>query len=109
MQFLSVAAASSSGLAGLATMSNYFFIAAVCLLIVMTLVYLWYTIGSARLAKNVAVAQAKARSQKRSQASKAGKAAVAAAGDSGGVTTLVKSDVVMREQTDGEKPIAQIL
>ncbi len=102
MEFSSVTAA-LSGLAGLATLSNYFFITAAVLLVAMTLAYLWYTIGSARLANTVAVAQA----QTRGQARKAGKAAAAAVGADGGVTTLVKEDnVVMREQADGEKPIA---
>src|SRR2546421_739664 len=49
MQFLSVTA--SSGVSGLATMSNYFFTTAVCTLVVMTLAYLWYTIGSVRLSQ----------------------------------------------------------
>ncbi len=101
MEFSSVAAA-SSGLSGLATLSNYFFIAGAGLLIAMTLAYLWYTIGSARLANKIAVA----RSQGRSQARKAGKAAPVAVATEGGVTTLVKDDVVMREQADGEEPIA---
>ncbi|HLX58108.1 MAG TPA: c-type cytochrome biogenesis protein CcsB [Ktedonobacteraceae bacterium] len=86
-------------------MSDYFFVAAACLLVVMTLAYLWYTISSARLAKNLAVAQVLAQSQRRGQASKA-KVAAAVVGESGGVTTLAKSDVVMHEQADGEKPIA---
>src|SRR5713226_3874485 len=102
MEFSSVTT-TLSGLAGLATISNYFFITAAVLLVAMTLAYLWYTIGSARLANTVAVAQA----QTRGQARKAGKAAAAAVGADGGVTTLVKEDdVVMREQADGEKPIA---
>src|ERR1700681_2671148 len=98
MQFLSVAAASS----GLATLSNYFFIVGAGLLIAMTLAYLWYTIGSDRLANKIEVAQA----QRRSQARKASQAASAAVATEGGVSTLVKDDVVMREQADGEKPIA---
>ena len=52
MQFLSLTA--SSELTGLALMSKYFFTAALCMLIVMTLAYLWYTVGSARLAKQLA-------------------------------------------------------
>jgi cytochrome c-type biogenesis protein CcsB len=101
MQFLSVAAA-SSGLTGLATLSNYFFIAGAGLLIAMTLAYLWYTIGAARLASHIEVAQA----QRRSQARKASKTAPVAVAAEGGISTLVKDDVVMREQADGEKPIA---
>jgi cytochrome c-type biogenesis protein CcsB len=69
------------------------------MLIVMTLAYLWYTVGSARLAKQLAVERA--RSQSRSKTSKN-----KAAGEGGGVTTLVRSDVVLHEQPDGEKPIA---
>ncbi len=98
MEISSLAAASS----GLATLSNYFFIAGAGLLIAMTLAYLWYTIGSARLANKIEVAQA----QRRSLGRKASKAASMAVATEGGVTTLVKDDVVMREQADGEKPIA---
>ena len=68
----------------------------------MTLAYLWYTIGSARLANKIELAQAR----RRSQARKASKAASVAVAAEGGVTTLVKDDVVWREQDDGEKPIA---
>lgn len=100
MQFLSVAA--SPELTGLAIMSKYFFTAALGMLIVMTLIYLWYTIGSARLAKQLAVERARSRSG--SKASKASKSKVA--NDGGGVTTLVRSDVVLHEQPDGETPIA---
>jgi len=98
MEFSLVTAASS----GLAALSNYFFIAGAGLLVAMTLAYLWYTIGSARLANKIELAQARSRGQAR-KASKAASVAVAA---EGGVTTLVKDDVVMREQDDGEKPIA---
>ncbi|HVB76145.1 MAG TPA: c-type cytochrome biogenesis protein CcsB [Ktedonobacteraceae bacterium] len=99
MQLSSLTAALSPGLASLPTLSNYFFIAASCSLVIMTLAYLWYTFGAARLANKLAVEQASSR--RRVQA---GAAAVAVEG--GGVTTLVKDDVVMREQADGEKPIA---
>src|SRR5579859_2408819 len=98
MEFSLVTATSQ----GLAALSNYFFIAGAGLLVVMTLAYLWYTIGSARLANKIAVAQARTRSQAR-EASKAAPVAVAS---EGGVTTLVKDNIVMREQDDGEKPIA---
>src|ERR1700688_3964047 len=84
MEFSSVAAA-SSGLTGLVTLSNYFFIAGAGLLIAMTLAYLWYTIGSARLASHIEVAQA----QRRNQASKTSKTASVAGAAEGGVTTLV--------------------
>ena len=98
MRLLSVTA--SPDLSGFVVMSKYFFTAGLCMLIVMTLAYLWYTVGSARLAKQLAVERA--RSQDRSKASKS--KAVADAG--GGVTTLVRSNVVLHEQPDGEKPIA---
>src|SRR5260370_1821832 len=100
MQFLSVTA--STDLTGLALMSKYFFTAALCMLIVMTLAYLWYTIGSVRLAKQLA--EERTQSQSRSKTSKASKNNVANNG--GGVTTLVRSNVVLHEQPDGEKPIA---
>lgn len=100
MQFLSVT--DSAGLSALATMSKYFFTVAVCMLVVMTLVYLWYTVGSARLAKQLSVEQV--RSQSRSKGSKTGKST--AAGVGGSVTTLVRDDVVVHEQPDGERPIA---
>src|SRR5258708_36122635 len=98
MRLLSVTA--SPALSGFAVMSKYFFTAGLCMLIVMTLAYLWYTVGSARLAKQLAVERA--RSQRRSKASES--KAVAAAG--GGVTMLESSEVVLHEQPDGEKPIA---
>ena len=100
MQLLSLTA--SSELTGLALMSKYFFTAALCMLIVMALSYLWYTIGSVRLANQLAVERG--RSQSRSKAGKASKSRVA--NDGRGVSTLVRSDIVLREQPDGEKPIA---
>jgi cytochrome c-type biogenesis protein CcsB len=100
MQLLSLTA--SADLTGLALMSKYFFTAALCMLIVMTLAYLWYTTGSVRLAKQLAVERT--RNQSRSKTSKASKSNVV--NDGGGVTTLVHSDVVLHEQSDGEKPIA---
>ena len=100
MQLLSLTA--SADLTGLALMSKYFFTAALCMLIVMTLAYLWYTTGSVRLAKQLAVERT--RNQSRNKTSKASKSNVV--NDGGGVTTLVHSDVVLHEQSDGEKPIA---
>ncbi len=100
MQFLFLTA--SADLAGLALMSKYFFTAALCMLIVMTLAYLWYTIGSVRLAKQLV--EERTQSQSRSKTSKASKNNVA--NDGGGITTLVHSEVVLHEQPDGEKPIA---
>ncbi len=99
MQLLSVTA--SPALAGFAEMSKYFFTAALCMLVVMTLAYLWYTVGSARFAKQLAVERARSRSQ-----GKASKRGNQAASVGGGVTTLVQDDVVVHEQPDGEKPIA---
>jgi cytochrome c-type biogenesis protein CcsB len=81
----------------LGTLSNYLFTSAVVMLIVMTLAYLWYTLGAARFAKELAVERVQARRR-----SKATKAAIAG----GGVTTLVRNDVVLHEQPDGEQPIA---
>src|SRR5690348_307050 len=101
MEFSSVTAA-SPGVSGMAALSFYFFIAGSGLLVAMTLAYLWYTVGSARLANKIELAQAR----RRSQARKVSKVASVAAATEGGVTTLVKDDVVMREQDDGEKPIA---
>jgi cytochrome c-type biogenesis protein CcsB len=107
MQLLSLTASTASGApSGLAVMSNYFFSTAAVMLIVMTLVYLWYTIGSARLAKQMTAEHV---SSQGSQAKKVGKVAhVAAAGgeDGGSVSTLVESEVVLHEQADGERPIA---
>src|SRR5258707_13037713 len=99
MRLLSVTA--SPDLSGFAVMSKYFFTAGLCMLIVMTLAYLWYTVGSARLAKQLAVERA--RSQGRSKASKS--KAVAAAG--GGVTTVVRTDVGLREQPDRAKAVTR--
>jgi cytochrome c-type biogenesis protein CcsB len=94
MSLLTIAA--SPALNGLAVVSQYCFTAALCMLAVMTLVYLWYTIGAARLAKQVALESVRSH----------GKASKKVAAVSGGVATLVKSDVILNEQADGEKPIA---
>src|SRR5437660_1011049 len=101
MQLLSVTAA-SAGLAGLASMSTYFFIAGLVTIIVMTGVYFWYTLGSARLAKQLAVERVRSQSSSRGKSKEASKTASVA----GGVGTLMRSDVVTHEQPDGEKPIA---
>src|SRR5205085_4395960 len=86
----------------------YFFSTAGVMLVVMTLVYLWYTIGSARLAKQVAVEGSQEQGVQSKRVNKAGKVAHAAAagGDGGSVGMLVESDVVLHEQADGERPIA---
>src|SRR5260370_40047392 len=98
MRLLSVTA--SPALSGFAVMSKYFFTAGLCMLIVMTLAYLWYTVGSARLAKQLAVERA--RSQGRSKASKS--KAVAAAG--GGGPTPGRVDVVLHQQADRQEATA---
>src|SRR2546421_2629533 len=100
MQLLSLTA--SAELTGLALMSKYFFTAALSMLIVMTLAYLWYTIGTVRLAKQVAVERVQSRS--RTKSNKVSKGNITNEG--GGVTTIVLSDVVLHDQPDGEKPIA---
>jgi cytochrome c-type biogenesis protein CcsB len=99
MQLLSITAA-SPGLQELGSLSSYLFTSALVMLVVMTLAYLWYTVGTARFAKQLAVEGVQAKSS--AKASKVAKAAVAA----GGVTTLVRNDVVLHDQPDGEQPIA---
>ena len=100
MQLLSLTA--SAELTGLALMSKYFFTAALCMLVVMTLAYLWYTIGTARLANKVV--EERTQSHSRTQSNKASKSKLT--NDGGGVSTIVLSDVVLHDQPDGEKPIA---
>ncbi|HET8846347.1 MAG TPA: c-type cytochrome biogenesis protein CcsB [Ktedonobacteraceae bacterium] len=90
--------AATSG--GLATFSEYSIIAGMGLVAVMTLVYLSYTLGSARLAKKLA--SERVISRKASKASKENKVAV----EQGSVATLVRSEVILNEQPDGEEPIA---
>jgi cytochrome c-type biogenesis protein CcsB len=97
MQLLFMTATTAPGIRELGSLSNYLFTSAVVMLIVMTLAYLWYTLGSARFSKQLAVERVQAKSR-----SKAPKAAIAG----GGVTTLVRNDVVLHEQPDGEQPIA---
>lgn len=102
MELLFIAAGSAPPMS-MATASEYLFGAGACMLVVMTLVYLWYTLGTARLAKRVA--QTQRRSQSSAKAARAGKAAKAADA-SGGVATLVREEVILNEQPDGETPIA---
>jgi len=66
----------------------------------MTLVYLGYTISSARFAKKLA--------SERLVSRKAGRAnkESSVAQNQGGVATLVQSEVILHEQPDGEQPIA---
>ncbi|HLI05835.1 MAG TPA: c-type cytochrome biogenesis protein CcsB [Ktedonobacteraceae bacterium] len=127
MQLLSIAA--TSGTSGLGTASVYFFSAGLCMLVVMTLAYLWYTIGAARLAKTVGLeksgSQAVSKTSGRVGAAVPSVHAASAAG--AGVTSIATltpvaaadmpgavvpeatkpaSEVVLREQPDGEVPIA---
>jgi cytochrome c-type biogenesis protein CcsB len=67
----------------------------------MTLAYLSYTVGSARLAQSVANERA---AQRRRAKAKTGKSQ--AASESGSVATLERTDVIFHEQSDGEEPIA---
>ncbi|HET9919739.1 MAG TPA: c-type cytochrome biogenesis protein CcsB [Ktedonobacteraceae bacterium] len=118
MVVLSIAATSGSGPG---TASLYFFTAGLCMLVVMTLAYLWYTVGTARLAKQVALAKStNALASKASKMSKVAATSVAG-GARAAVATLtpaltttgdnspssaITPDVVLREQPDGEAPIA---
>lgn len=94
--FIAVAATSNS----MAAFSQDLLIAGMGLVAMMTLVYLCYTLGSARLAKKLAVERTVSRkSAKANQGNKV-------ASEQGGVATLVRSDVILHEQPDGEQPIA---
>jgi cytochrome c-type biogenesis protein CcsB len=89
------------------------------MLVVMTLAYLWYTIGTARLAHRVALAKsANALASKALKVSKVATASVAG-GARAGVATLtpttitsgdipstITPGVMLHEQPDGEAPIA---
>lgn len=99
MSLSSLAAPAAPG--GLAAFSQNLLIAGMSLIVVMTLAYLSYTVGSARLAKRVAAERVASR-----KSAKAGKQAEAAAGATGGVATLTRSEVILHEQPDGEQPIA---
>jgi cytochrome c-type biogenesis protein CcsB len=72
------------------------------LVVLMTLAYLSYTLGSVRLAKKVALARAASRKSAKAKAEKSAQAA----GEGGGVATLTRADVILNEQPDGEEPIA---
>src|SRR6266571_5368293 len=103
MQLLSLNA--SADLTGLALMSKYFFTAALCMLIVMTLAYLWYTIGTVRLAKQVAEERAQSRS--RTKTSKASKSNVT--NDGGGVTTIVLAMLCYMSSRMAKNPLPSIV
>ena len=99
MYLLSLAATVSSG--GMATLSQGFLTAGMGLVAVMTLTYLWYTLGSARLAGKLATERVVSRKNTTSR-----KNSQAVNEQGGGVATLVRSDVILHEQPDGEQPIA---
>jgi cytochrome c-type biogenesis protein CcsB len=123
MELLAITA--TSGASGLGTASLYFFSAGLCMLVVMTLAYLWYTIGTARLAKAVAQeTSAGAVAGKLSKANRKSSTVVsttrATNAARAGVATLAPvptatadmevatpaPGVVLHEQPDGETPIA---
>ncbi len=97
MYILSLAATATPG--GLATISQDFMIAGIGLVVVMSLTYFSYTLGSARLAGKLAREVALNRKSSRADQS------AAQANANGGVATLVRSEVILHEQPDGEEPI----
>jgi cytochrome c-type biogenesis protein CcsB len=90
-------AAASSGLPGISQGLLY---TGMGLIVVMTLVYLSYTVGMARLARRVALEQAASRRKARANKNKQ------VASEGGGVATLEQTDVILNEQPDGEEPLA---
>ncbi len=123
MELLAITA--TSGASGLGTASLYFFSAGLCMLVVMTLAYLWYTIGTARLAKAVAqetsagaVAGKLSKANRKSstvisttRVTRAARAGVATLAPAPTATADMEvatpaSGVVLHEQPDGEAPIA---
>jgi cytochrome c-type biogenesis protein CcsB len=127
MELLSLTA--TNGVSGLGTASLYFFSAGLCMLVVMTLAYLWYTIGTARLAKAVAQetsASPAADNISKTTGKRAATAVRAVSAGATGVATLAPAvaaemtgaaaapgetaapapGVVLHEQPDGETPIA---
>ncbi|HVU65837.1 MAG TPA: c-type cytochrome biogenesis protein CcsB [Ktedonobacteraceae bacterium] len=101
MYLLSLAAATASG-SSLPVISQGLLYTGMGLVVLMTLAYLSYTLGSVRLAKKVALARAASRKAR----AKAEKSARAASESGGGVATLVRPEVILNEQPDGEEPIA---
>ncbi len=87
---------------GTAALSQDLFIAGMSLIAIMTLVYLSYTIGSARLANKLALEKLVSRKSSK----KANNSQGAVASEDGSVATLVASEVILQEQPDGEEPIA---
>jgi cytochrome c-type biogenesis protein CcsB len=102
MYLSSIAATAIPG--GLAALSQDFLTAGIVLVGVMTLAYLAYTIGTARLAKKIAVERAASRKAARKNAQAASSSQ--AASDGGGIATLTRTEVILNEQPDGEEPIA---
>lgn len=113
---LSSLTASGNALQGLVTASTYFFTTGLCMLIVMTLAYLWYTLGTARLAKRLALAKIGEGKQTNGTASttvgarliapQTNATASTSVGRDNTTATLLRSEVVLHEQPDGERPIA---
>lgn len=87
---------------GLPALSQGLLYAGMGLIVLMTLAYLAYTVGAARLARKVASERAVSR---RSAKARTGQSKQAASSD-GGVATLTRTDVILHEQADGEEPIA---
>ncbi|MEO7019199.1 MAG: c-type cytochrome biogenesis protein CcsB [Ktedonobacteraceae bacterium] len=85
---------------GLAALSQYSMTAGISLVAVMTLIYLWYTVGSAQLARKLAVERVVNR-----KSAKTGESSQMAS-EKSNVATLVRSAVILHEQPDGEQPIA---
>lgn len=98
MYLSSIAATAIPG--GLAALSQGFLVAGIVLIVVMTLTYLSYTIGSVRLAGKVAAERAVSRKSAKASARSQ------AAGAQSSVATLTRSEVILHEQPDGEEPIA---
>ena len=99
MYLSSIAATAASG--GLAAGSQGLLYAGMGLIVVMTLAYLAYTLGTARLARKVASERAASRRSAKARASASNQAV-----SGGGVATLTRPAVILHEQADGEEPIA---
>ncbi|HEY0755058.1 MAG TPA: c-type cytochrome biogenesis protein CcsB [Ktedonobacteraceae bacterium] len=96
MHFSSITAATASS--GLPAISQGLLYAGMCLIILMTVVYCSYTIGTARLARKVELEPVVSRESAGAQA--------AQSGEDSSVATLTRADVILHEQPDGEEPIA---
>jgi cytochrome c-type biogenesis protein CcsB len=102
MHLSSIAATTAAS--GLPAISQGLLYTGMGLIVFMTLAYLSYTIGVARLAQQVANERA---TNRRSAKAKAGKSGQAHSADaSGSVATLTLPGVILNEQPDGEEPIA---